>query len=108
MYASNQIHSTPASHTIVTGEVQVIGSHVWRRANSQCTPFRPNIGTIERIDDGMVAVGVQTAAALVILNGHLTLLILAIGEANLDTLLVKALVLTIQSICTSAGSNVGL
>ena len=43
----------------------------------------------------MVGVGVQTAAALVILDGHLTLLILVIGEADLDTLLVKALVLTI-------------
>ena len=95
MQASNQIHSTPASYTILTGVVQVIGSHIWWRANSQRTPFRPNIGTIERIDDGMVGVGVQTAAAIVILDGHLTLLILVIGEADLDTLLVKALVLTI-------------
>ena len=40
----------------------------------------------------MVDVGVQTAAALLILDGHLACLIVIVREADLDALLIEALI----------------
>jgi hypothetical protein len=57
----------------------------------------------------MVDVSVQAAAALLIVDGHLALLIREIGEADLDALLVEALVLRIyHRFFSSASLDFGL
>ena len=78
--------------TILAWKIEFCCSSVGRQTRSHTSPFWTEVGTIKGHDDGMVDVGIQTAAAVPILNGHFACLIIVVRKTNVYALLVEALV----------------